>query len=187
MAISIAFFSIVSACGTAQPMVVEKLDELTSVTITHSRTPLILSLDIPFDKSTVRDLVQLGAIEVNRMGTLQYYLWTGIWDIEYESRKDEHPEAYKSMVLVVDGDEIPLDLQGWTEQAIGLSEPVYKKIFDTAKDAYYPISLEQIGLLSRAESIRLRTGGADPKDFVLLYRQDSARNDLAEFLATVMK
>jgi len=39
---------------------------------THSRTPIVMSTDEPSDLA--RDYVQIGAIEINRMGALRYHL-----------------------------------------------------------------------------------------------------------------
>ena len=190
--LSIAALALLSACGAGQPTVVEKLDELTAVTITHSRTPLILSPDTHLDENIARDFVQIGPIEVNRMGTLQYFLWLGILDTDYteyqgEKSQEEHPQGYRTIVLSFDGEELPFDIHGWTENSIGVSEPVYKKLFDSATDAYYPATLEQIRLLAAAEAIQLTTSGSEPKEFVLVYRQATARDDLAEFLRTVLE
>jgi len=78
--ISIAVLAILSACAADQQPAVGHLDELTAVTIAHSRTPIIMSTDTI---SEWREYVQIGAIEVNRMGTLQYYLWLGISEVKY--------------------------------------------------------------------------------------------------------
>lgn len=184
-AISLAVLTILSACTAGQPAVVEQLDELTAVTVTHSRTPIILSPDTPYDEAAARDYVQVGAIEVNRMGALQYFLWLGIWDIDHITSADNHPKGYESIVLILDGDTVPLDVLGWTHEAIGTSEPVYKKLFKTSVDAYYQVTLEQISLLTEADDIRLRTSDSAPKEFVPWYRQTTAKKDLAEFLRMV--
>lgn len=186
-AISVAILAILSACTAGQPPVVEKLDELTLVTITHSRTPIIMSPDTVFVEKAARDYVQIGVIEVNRMGTLQYFLWLGIWDIEHMWSANEHPKGYESIILTVDGEKMPLDVRGWTQAAIGTSEPVYKKIFRTAIDAYYEVTLEQIKLLTEADEWQLLTTGSAPKEFVPWYKQTKAENDLAEFYRIVLQ
>jgi len=185
--ISITVLAALSACATEQSAVVEKLDELTAVTYTFSRTPIILSPDTPLDRENTRDYVQIGAIEVNRMGTLQYYLWLGISEMNYEATTNKQPKGFESIVLDVGGEKIPLDVLGWTENAIGISEPVYKKLFSTSLDAYYQVTLEQIEILNEVDGIKLLTTGSEPREFVSWYRQDTARNDLAEFLQSVMK
>ena len=45
--------------------------------------------------------MQIGAIEVNRTGTLQYYLWLGISDMEHMARADRRPKGFESIVLIV--------------------------------------------------------------------------------------
>lgn len=180
-----AVLTILSGCTTSQPSVIEKLDELTSVTISHSRTPIIMSPDTPFDKGTARDFVQIGAIEVNRMGARRYFLWLGIWDNAHVASTNTHPQEFESILLTVEGEKIPLELLGWTEAAIGASEPVYKKLFGDAQDAYYEVTLDQINLLTAVEQVRLRTSDSAVKELTPWYRQDTAREDLVEFLRIV--
>jgi len=186
-AILIALVSILSACAAANPAVVEKLDDVTAVTVTRSRTPFIMSSDTLFDPKTPRDYVQIGAIEVNRMGNLKYYLWLGISDLDHYASADRHPGGYEAIILTAGGEEFPVDVHGWTQDAIGISKPVYKKLFSSSVDAYYEVTLENIQLLTEADSIKLRTSGSSPKEFVLLYRQNTARDDLAEFVITALQ
>lgn len=185
--IAVAVLVLLSACATEQPAVVEKLDELTSVTYTYSRTPIILSPDTPLDRENTRDYVQIGAIEVNRMGTLQYFLWLGISEMNYDATANVQPEGFESIVLDVGGEKSSLDIVGWTENAIGISKPVYKKLFATSVDAYYPVTLEQIQRLNDVDDMKLLTTGSEPREFVSWYKQATARNDLAEFLQSVSR
>lgn len=181
--ISIAAIAILSACAAVQPPVVEYLDELTAVTITHCRTPFITSSDANFDDA--RDYVQIGAIEVNRMGTHQFYLWLGISELKFTESANLHPVGFESIVFVVGGEEFQLDVLGWAEGAIGASEPVYEKLFRESVDAYYEVTIEQIQLLTDEDGIRFRTIGPAPKEYVTLYRSDTAIGDLTEFLSAV--
>jgi hypothetical protein len=185
MAIVLAVTAILSACATGQAPVVEKLDELTAVTITHNRTPIILSPDTPLDPAAARDYVQIGVIEINRMGSLRYYLWLGISEMQPREGAAEHPVGYESIVLAASGGEFPLDAHGWTHETIGSSEPVYKRLFWTSADAYYEVTLEQIQLLNDVGAIQLHTTGPAAKTFVPSYGQSKAKHDLAEFLRTV--
>lgn len=182
-AISIAAFAILSACAVAQPSAVEFLDEVTAATITYSRTPFTLSTDTTTDGE--RDYVQIGAIEVNRMGTHQYFLWLGISEVEYTESERRHPKGFESIILVLGGDDLQLDISGWTEEVIGASEPVYDKLFRDTVDAYYEVTTEQIALLTQVDSIRFRTVGPSPKEYVSWFKSITARDDLAEFLRVV--
>ena len=186
MAISMAMLASLAACTISQPTVVEKLDEKTAVTITYGRTAMEMAPDTPFDPETQRDNVQIGAIEVNRIGTLRYYLWLGITEIVQVADADDHPEGFDSIALIVDDAEIRLDAYGWMADAIGASEPVYQKLFPTSAEAYYKITLDQIQLLASSDSVKLRTTGSSPKEFVPLLGHTAFRGDLAEFLRIVV-
>jgi len=186
-AIWITILLILSACATEQLSVVEELDELTAVTITYSRTPIILSIDEQSDLWEPREYLQIGAIEVNRMGTLQYFLWLGISEMKHTEFEAAHPRGFESIVFIAGAEEIQLDVLGWTHEAIGTSQRVYKKQFSTSVDAYYEVTLDQIQLLTEADGMKVRTSGSVPKEFVLWFRPIAAKDDLAEFLRTVLQ
>lgn len=186
-AFSIVVLAALSSCAAGQAPVVEKLDELTAVTYTYVRTPLILSPDAPLDRANARDYVQVGAIEVNRMGSLKYYLWLGISEIEHVESSGTHHDGFKSIVLIFGDRKFPLDIRGWTQEAIGVSEPVYQKLFSTSVDAYYEVTLEHVRLLAEEDSMTLLTSGSAPREFVSWYRQTTAKEELAEFLRTVLQ
>lgn len=183
--LSIVVLTILSACAT-EP-VIEKFDELTAVTITYHRTTLTMSPDRPFDRETGNDFVQIGAIEVNRSGTPHYYLWLDISDGSGMKSASEGPEEYDSIVLVVDGEKIELNVHGWTAAAIGASEPVYKKLYGSSVDAYYQVEVDHIRLLTDADSLELHTTGPAAKEFVPWLSPAKAKDEMAEFLNTVLQ
>jgi hypothetical protein len=129
--------------------------------------------------------VQIGAIEVNRAGTLTYYLWLGISDGSRMASTGEGPEEYSSIDLVVNDEIIRLDVLGWNTASIGIGDPVYQKLHRTSIEAYYQISLEHIQWLAEASTFELHTTGSAMKEFVPWYIQDKARNELSEFVRTV--
>jgi hypothetical protein len=179
--------AVLSACATEQPAVIEKLDELTAVTVTYCRTPLVMSPDTPLNRESRRDYLQLGVVEVNQMGSLQYYLWLGITLVNQESYADDQAEGFESIVLAVHDESFTLDAEGWTSGVIGTSEPVYQKLFPDSAEAYYPVTLEQIQMLADSDNLMLRTTGSTPGEFVSWYRQTTFESDLAEFLGAVME
>ena len=174
----------VSACTARQPTVVIELDEITAASITYSQTSFVMSPDSNFRETNERPYVDIGAIEVNRNRVREYYLWLGIWDINYTTGTDKL-EEFESIALLLDGEELPLDVRGWSHEVIGSSKPIYGKLFSDAVDAYYQVTLEQIRLLAEADGIRLRTRGSAPREFVPWYREEEAKADLAEFFRTV--
>lgn len=181
----LAAMVVLSACAASQQPVVEKLDDLTAVTITHSRTPLFLSPETETASTTAREFVQVGAIEINRMGGLEYYLWLGIWDRDNFNSGGNHPDAYASIVILTDTDNLSFDVHGWSHASIGTSERAYKKIFAEDLDAYYKVSLEQIRIIAESSSLKLETVGPQSKRFSPWYNQEKAQADLQAFVSAV--
>lgn len=129
----------------------------------------------------------MGAIEVNRMGTRQHYVWLGISDVEQMASAEEHPDGYDSIVLIAGDQNVRLDVLGWSPQAIDASEPVYEKLFANSADAYYRITLDQIRLLSDLDQLKLRTTGSSRKEFIPWYEQAGFKEELNEFLGIVLQ
>lgn len=186
-AVSVAILASLPACTASQPTVVEKLDEKTAVTITYGRATMEMGLDPRFDPKIDRDSVHIGAIEVNRVGTIRYYLWLGITEVSQTKNETNHPEGFDSVVLIADTEKIRLDVYGWSADVIGAGEPVYTKLFPTSAEAYYVVTLDQIQLLADSGGILLRTSGSTPKEFVPSFGQAEFKNGLAEFLRTVSR
>lgn len=170
------------ACAAYVPTVNEKLDPLTAVTVTYTNTPIVLYHDIPSRGAFSRNLVSLGPIQVNRVGTYSYFLWIGIWATMHTTDPLEQRDAFESIVLLLDGEPLLLEIGGWTPATIGASEPVYLRPFESSIDAYYPVTLDQIRLISEAADIQLRTAGSSPERFEIWDEQVAARSDLMEFL-----
>ena len=173
------------ACTTVQPAVIEKMDDLTAVTVTYSRTPLVMSPDTSLIREARRDYLQLGVVEVNQMGSLQYYLWLGITLVNQDSYAGKPVEGFDSIILAVNDESFALDVKGWTPGVIGTSEQVYQKLFPDSADAYYSVTLEQIRLLTASDNLKLRTSGSAPDEFVSWYSQTTFESDLSEFLNAV--
>lgn len=176
---------LLSACATTQQPVVEKLDENTGVTVTYSKTPFVFSSGETADSFPQIDVVQLGTIEINRMGVLRYFLWLGITEYRYRELQAGRPAPFESINLHLDAEEVVLDVAGWSHDALGTSEPVYRKLFDSSIDAYYPIDLEQIGSMANATEIKFRTADPDAREYTLRFGSDRPAADLSEFYRVV--
>jgi len=94
-----------------------------------------------------------------------------------------HREGFDSILLFVDGEPLLLDVSGWTQSAIGVSEPVYAKPVATSVDAYYRVTADQIRLIAQSNELRLRTTGSAPREFDLWDEQKAAKVSLRTFLA----
>ena len=157
--VGILAISLLGACSTSAPLVVERLDPLTGVTVTNATEPLVLYNDNSGYAAYARDYVYLGPIEVNRMGTHSYYLWLGIWStMRDDDRLSRQRDGFESVVLYADGEPLPLELAGWTLDAIGVSQPAYVNPVAGAANAYYRVTADQIRLIASARDILLRSG-----------------------------
>ena len=185
-AIKIVAILTLVACTTAAP-VKEVLDEGTGVTISYSQQPIILSRETPRYGAYARNVVELGAIEVNRSGTRRYFLSLGIWNTVQSSNAAEHRDWFDSIVVFADGEPLLLDIRGWSPDTIGMSDPVYKRPVASSVDAYFPISLNQIQLIATARDIRVEAVGSSPKRFELWDDQQAARQSLLAFVERVSR
>jgi len=175
---------IVAGCSsnTTIPIVRDKLDLVTGVTVTFSNTPLIMYREDSGRAAFARNYVHMGPIQVNRSGSYQYYLWLGAWNTMQSPNPAEHQDGLESIVIFADGEPLSLELAGWTAEAIGTSEPVYLKPVASSVDAYYRVTADQIRLIAAARDIRLRTSGANSREYTLWDNQQVARSELNEFL-----
>lgn len=169
-------------CGTSPPVNNEKLDPLTGVTVTFVEAPLVLYRENWAKAAYARNLVNMGPIQVNRTGSLRYYLWVGIWSTMRVAEISEHRNAFESILIFAGGEPLSLNVSGWTPDSIGLSEAAYLKPVASAVDAYYEVTVDQIRLIAEATDLRIQSSGVFPQEFQLWDQQKMARDDLNEFL-----
>ncbi len=179
---TIVIASVLSSCSTSGPLVAQKLDNVTGVTVTRSAAPVVLYRDNSAYAAHARDYVYLGPVEVNRMGSNSYYLWLGIWSTMRDEARSAQRDGFESVILYADGEPLPLDLAGWTHDAIGVSEPVYVKPVASAADAYYRVTVDQIRLIAESSDIQLRVGTAQPKSYSLWDTQGAANASIRAFV-----
>ena len=185
LAVAVALF-VFSGCASSPPEpVIDKLDYNTGVTVTYSRTPFTFSPNEKADDYSAVEFVQIGAIEVNSMGSLKYYLWLGISEPKYLEGSGSHPHGFESLEFDFDGRKVNVDVLGWTHEAIGTSEPVYDGLFRSTQDAYYEVTLEQIEMLERSRDVSFTTASADSSVYTPWYKSVSPQEDLAEFTRVV--
>ena len=145
------------ACGSSAPLLEESLDYGTGVTLTRSTAPVVLYRDNSGHAAYAKDFVYLGPIEVNRMGSYNYYLWLGIWSTLDDSSRWTQRDGFESITLYADGEPLQLEVAGWSAEAIGASRPVFTKPVASAADAYYPVTVDQIRLIAEARDLELQT------------------------------
>lgn len=175
---------ITNGCSSNIDLVTNKLDPRTSVTITHTQSPLIFYRDVSGRAAHARDYVYLAPIGVNRSGMYRHYLWLGIWSTMDDVQPGRSRDGFESIVVFADGEPLPLEISGWTPEAIGASEPVYLKPVASAADAYYEVAIDQLRLIAEAKDVRLQSTGSRPVMYEPWDGQTSAKAGLVEFLDT---
>ncbi len=171
-----------NACSFNSPSVSSKLDPLTSVTITYSQPHLIFFRNASDRGADARDYIDMAPIEVNRSGNFRYFLWLGIWKTVQDAQSEQSLSDFDSVVVVADGHPLSLEIAGWTADAIGASEPVYRKPIASAADAYYEVTIDQLRLIAKAKDVRLRSTGTQREIYVPWDDQKSGKAGLIEFL-----
>ena len=153
----------VCGCSSSTALTGEKLDPVTSATISYSEEPLIFYRDVSGRAALAKDFVYVAPVAVNRGGNYRYFIWLGIWTVAGEESPDAARDGFESILLIADDEPLHLEITRWTVAAIGASEPVYSKPVASATDAYYELTLEQLRPLAEAEHLRLHIGG-DARD-----------------------
>ncbi len=173
---------LLSGCANDGGITRNKLDPATAVTITYSQTPLVFYRDESGRAAFARDYLYLGPLEINRMGDYRYYLWLGIWNTMVAAESPALRDGFQSIVIYADGEPLPLQVSGWTADAIGASERVYTQPVASAADAYYEVTIDQLRLVAAATEVRVQTTGTRPESYEPWDKQASAKSDLAAFL-----
>lgn len=173
---------VLAACGSNRTLVVDQLDPVTGVTVTRATTPLVLYRDTSARAAYARDYVNLGPIQVNRMGQFRYFLWLGVWSTMQGWESSRSRDAFETITVFADGEPLQLELQGWSIAAIGATEPVYLKPVASSIDAYYEATFDQIRLIAEASEIRLHTGPTQPLTYEPWDDQDSALSSMRAFI-----
>jgi hypothetical protein len=163
----------------------EFMDPETSVNVKYSDTPLILYKDRSGRAAFARDFVNIGPIEVNRMGRERYYLWLAIWTTIETPYDDSRAKSFELVTIYADGEPMLLNLAGWTSAAVGATRPIYTKPVSSASEAFYEVSIDQIRLLGTAAEIRVQTSGERGVSYEMWDTSNSATRGFREFLETV--
>ena len=182
---SLTLLFVLSSCGSSAPLIKDKLDPMTGVTITHAEVPLVFYRDRSARAAFARDFVNMGPIQVNRMGQHRYFLWLGIWNTMQDSHLSDEINSFESIIVFADGEPLQLSLAGWTPNAIGASESVYVKPVASLAEAYYEVTIDQLRFIAAASDVRLRTSGPQARSYEPWEGQGSGRGSMQAFLEYV--
>lgn len=172
---------VLASCGSTGTLVSGEIDPVTGVTVTRSKTPLVLYRDNSSRAAHARDFAYVGPLAVNRMGDYRYFLWLGIWSSLDDQAMSSQRDGFESIVVFADGEPMSLELAGWTLSAIGVSQPIYNKPTATAADAYYSVTMDQIRLIAEATDIRIHASTRSGS-YELWDSQKTALNSMRDFV-----
>ena len=145
-------------CSTQSAHELSSLDPRTGVTVTRAAEYVIFARDNSAMAAYARDFAYLGPVAVNHSGAREYYLWIGLWG-SMRTDLTEVRDAFESLTIIADGEPMPLDVVGWTPDAIGVSRSVYVHPVAAGSDAYYAVTVDQIRMIAEASSVEIRPGG----------------------------
>ena len=105
---------VMAGCASA-PAVKSRFDEQTGLTLVWLDEPVVLAHTVPRVATTARDYAYLGPLQLNRMGEIESYVWVGVASTLDRAAINEPPPALTSLVLLLDGVPMRLQLEPWTE------------------------------------------------------------------------
>ena len=149
--------STLCGCASTVAPVESRLDMNTGVTVQTLDQAIVLARPIPRLATSARDYAYLGPVEINRMGTREYYLWIGIGSTLDRSFAGEPRPTATTLHLMLDGEPMPLPLSAWHEE---IDAPPYAVGTPGHEHLRTRVSLDQLRRIGRAGSIDVRIGGA---------------------------
>ena len=181
---AIALASLI-ACSSTGSMTTQKLDPLTAVTITYTKSPLVFYHDQSGRAAYARDYIHMAPLEVNRGGTYRYFIWLGIWNTLQDNQTGGPRDGFESIVVMADGEPKVLELSGWTAASVGASEPIYLKPVASSSDAYYEVTADYLRLLAESTDVRIQSSGSRGASYEPWDNQERGLTSLREFVRDV--
>jgi len=178
-----ALLSVIAACGASTGQLVEHLDQTTGVTVTYSAAPLVFYHDNSSRAAFAREFVNLGPIEVNRMGSMRYFVWLGIWSTVQDTTMSEELDGFENVIVFADGEPFQLTASGWTPDAIGTSSTIYTMPTAQTANVYYEVTMDQLRFFAAARDLRLQSTGAYPRSYEPWETGRSGRESLNAFVS----
>ena len=129
---SLVLLTVLAGCAAAPRPVAEKLDPLTSATLTYSAVTLVMYRDDPTYAAHARNFVSLGPFEVNRSGRYQYYLWLGIWNTNQPASVEQRREGFESIVILPTASLCSWNLSAGRRMLSGPASPCIQSLWQQA-------------------------------------------------------
>jgi hypothetical protein len=143
----------------------QHLDERTALTLTGLDAPLVLYRDEPQLSANARDYLQLGPLEINRQGELRYYLWVSLWSTIEREDAAARRRAFERVYLFADGEPMDLALTAWNLSGKRADLQFYDKPVESAVDAFYGVTVDQLRRIAAAREIYLLAGAGQEERY----------------------
>ncbi len=163
------------------------VDEMTGVTVSTMLVPITFYRENQAIAVNTRDFASLGAVQINRTGDRNYYLWLGLWSTIDRSFTSEAGYRPGNGILQVFVDDRKLVFERYTEHVrkIGTAKPVYAISDPNTRTAFYRVTIDELRLM--AESDYLSVAAGDASESLRTYSQwDAGNQSLVDFVAQVI-
>ncbi len=144
--------------------------------------PLVFYREKPWLAANTRDYVYLGPIEVSRTGQRSYLLWLGIWSTidRFGLPSKSVQDDFQTVYLVADEEPMELGIKAWSGKELGMANAVYSTPVDSASNAFYAVTRDQIRKLAQAKSILIYSNADAPPGAEYMLRREKSQY-VAEF------
>jgi len=147
---------LIAGCASESPLMSERLDERTGVTITALDVPVTLAREAADLAYSSRDYAFVGPVEFNRMGQRSYYLWVGMATTVDRSRTREAPPKPLALSILAAGIPIVIELEEWNDERGQTLYQTNLPVYATYRAA---VSLDIVKLLANADTLRIGLEG----------------------------
>ena len=172
---------LVASCASSGPLVEDRLDEHTGVTVSYSSVPMLFYRQTSWRAAYSREFINMGPVEVNNTGRHRYFLWMSLWRTMQDRTDDWARDGFETITVVADGELFQLDVFAWTPDAIGISSNVYLRPTASVVEAYYQVTADQIRIIAGARDLRIHTSGPDSASYEPWNSTGTARESLLAF------
>ena len=159
------------------------LDPYTAATITAQAEPIVLARDEQLRAINVRDYVQLGAVEVNRMGQRDLYLVVILWSTIDRSAAEPERLSEAFARLEVQADDRPFALVRAASTPPGIGQRPFRLPAPEARQMYFPVGREELQAIATSRSLSATPRGSSEESRYTEWRD--GRASLQAFLAAL--
>jgi hypothetical protein len=170
----------IAACASSGG-VQQQLDERTGATLTWMDTPWVFAHERPEIAVNLRDYANLYAVDVNKSGKHRLFVLVHEWST-VDARGQKRIEAL-SYDLLVDDRVVHLQPTSQAPQQLGIGKSIDLPSGTFVRDAYCPISLEDLRAVTLGRQVSLRAAS----DIGITHYETwkEARRELSTFLAAL--